>query len=420
MNRKSLARAGVGAAVLALSVSACGSTSASNSTGSTQSTSPASSSSDGTGTDPFAKENKATGSPITVGLLNLENGPVTFPGYRAAVEATISYVNDYLGGVGGHPLALVHCETDGQPATSQRCANQILDKHPAFIIGGADSGASGAYPVWQRAGLAVVGGITFTPVEQNYADGVMFSALSGPDNAAVATYAEKQGVKSSVVVYTSDTQGTRTGDGAKTYLKNAGISKISGLPIPPTAADVSAQAATVVTSTADSVFLTTPVGCASMLKSLDQLGFKGMKLVIDPCTDPKVIKAAGNGAEKITWGGPVDLPNSDPDATLMMQILKKYAPDAPLTTITFIGVQSVMNIQKYLSPVADKLSKDTVLTAFRTGTDNANFAGHPFTCDNKQIPGSISVCNGYQHLFQYAGGKTSVIGDWIDPAPTMG
>jgi branched-chain amino acid transport system substrate-binding protein len=413
MNSKLVLRWGAGLAAVAL-LTAC-----SNSSSGSSSTSPSSSGSASTSADPFATPNKATGTPIVVGLINLEVGPVTFPGYRSGVEAAISYINDYMGGVGGHPLQLTHCESDAQPATSQRCANQILDQKPAFIIGGADPGAPGAYPVWQRAGLAVVGGVPFTPVEQNYKDGVMFSAVAGADNAAATTYAVSKGAKTASVVYTSDTQGTRSGQSVIGYFKNQSVTA-TGVPVPPTAADVSAQAATVVTSNPDAVFVNTPVGCASMLKSLDQLGFKGTKLVIDPCTDPKVIAAAGNGAENITWGGPIDAPNSDPDATLMMAILGKYASDAALTTITFMGVQSVMNIQKYLSPIADTLTTSSIISTFQKGSDNPNFAAHPFTCDGKQIPGASSICNGYQHLFQYAGGKTSVVGDWVNPAPAMG
>jgi branched-chain amino acid transport system substrate-binding protein len=413
MNSKLVLRWGAGLAAIAL-LTAC-----SNSSSSSSSTSPSSSGSASSSTDPFATANKATGSPIVVGLINLEVGPVTFPGYRSGVEAAISYINDYMGGVGGHPLQLVHCESDAQPATSQRCANQILDQKPAFIIGGADPGAPGAYPVWQRAGLAVVGGVPFTPVEQNYKDGVIFSAVAGADNAAAATYAQSKGAKTATVVYTSDTQGTRSGQSVIGYFKNLSITA-TGVPVPPTAADVSAQAATVVTANPDAVFVNTPVGCASMLKSLDQLGFKGTKLVIDPCTDPKSIQAAGNGAEGMTWGGPMDPPGTGTDATLMAAVLQKYAPDAVPSSITWMGFQSVMNIQKYLSPVADSLSASTIISTFQKGTNNPNFAGHPFTCDGKQVPGSISICNGYQHLFQYAGGKTSIIGDWVNPAPAMG
>ena len=149
-----------------------------------------------------------------VGLLNLESGPVTFPEYRQAAEAAVKYINDYKGGIGGRPVQLETCATDGQPSTSGRCAGQIADKKPAFILGGADTGAPGAYPVWKRANLAVVGGIPFTPVESNANNGVMFISVSIADNAAASKYAvEKLGVKKASVIYTDDTQGKFTGLG---------------------------------------------------------------------------------------------------------------------------------------------------------------------------------------------------------------
>jgi branched-chain amino acid transport system substrate-binding protein len=416
MTSKLIVRWGAGFAAVAL-LAAC-----SNSASTPTSTPPSASATGSVAPsgDPLGVPNKATGTPITVGLLNLENGPVTFPMVRQGIEAAIAYVNDYKGGLGGHPIKLVHCETDSQPATSQRCANQILDQKPAFILGGADTGSAGAYPVWQRADLAVVGGVSFTPVEQNYAKGFEFGAVAGPDNAAAVVYAHQQGAKSGVSVYTSDTQGTRVGDGVEKFMKNVGMSPVSGVPIPPTAADVSPQAATVVSSSPDIVFTTTPVGCASLLKSLNQLGFKGKVYVIDPCTDPKVIAAGGAGANNITWGSPVDLPGSTPDSKLYMAILAKYAPSTPPISLTILGMQGVMNSQTYLSPIADSLTTDAIVAAFTKGTDNPNFAAHAFTCDGKQIPGSISVCNGYQRILNYADGKTTALGDWVNPSPAMG
>ena len=238
-------------------------------------------------------------------------------------------------------------------------------------------------------------------IRDSYKDGFMFGAVAGADNAAGVVYGNQQGAKSGVAVYTSDTQGTRTGNGVQTFMKNLKMSPVSGVPVPPTAADVSAQAATVVTSNPDMVYVTTPVGCASMLKSLNQLGYKGKVFVIDPCTDPKVIAAAGAGANNITWGAPTDLPGATPDGQLYMAILGKYAPSTPPITLTVMAIQEVMNAQTYLSPIADSLTTDSIVAAFTKGTNNPNFAAHPFTCDGKQIPGSISICNGYQHINTY-------------------
>src|SRR3954468_6033293 len=99
-------------------------------------------------------ENQASDTPLTVGLLNLESGPVTFPEYSQAAKAAVSYVNDYKGGIGGHPVQLEVCATDAQPATSARCAGQMVDKKPAFILGGADIGGPGSFLVYAKAKLA--------------------------------------------------------------------------------------------------------------------------------------------------------------------------------------------------------------------------------------------------------------------------
>src|SRR3954468_4415472 len=101
--------------------------------------------------DALGTADKASGTPIVLGLLNIESGPVTFPEYRQAAESAVKYINDYKGGIGGRPVQIISCATDGQPATSGRCAGQIADKNPTAILGGADTGAPGAFKVWQQA-----------------------------------------------------------------------------------------------------------------------------------------------------------------------------------------------------------------------------------------------------------------------------
>jgi branched-chain amino acid transport system substrate-binding protein len=175
----------------ALLVSACGGDDSSSDNASKDGSSTPAATSTPDPSAALGSENKATGSPITAGLLNLESGPVTFPEYRQAAEAAVKYINDYKGGIGGHPLKLESCATDGQPATSARCAGQIADKHPAFVLGGADTGGPGSFPVWKRADLAVIGGIPFTPVESNAPNAAQFISVSIGDNTAASAYAVK-------------------------------------------------------------------------------------------------------------------------------------------------------------------------------------------------------------------------------------
>lgn len=380
------------------------------------STPTSSDSSSGSGSDVFGTPNAAKGDPVVFGVLNLESGPVTFPEALLAEQAAVSYVNAYKGGIGGHPIKLITCQTDGTPATSQRCANQILDQKPVAILGAADTGAPGAIPVWENAGLAYLGGVPFTPVEQNSKNAVIFSSVSTADNAAASLYAAKTlGAKSAAVIYTSDTQGTSVAENVIIPTMNgAGISKVTKISIPPTASDVSAAVATALGASPDVIYINAPAACPNILNSLKQLGNTAKILGIDPCTSPAAIAGANGGAEGLYFAAPVLDPGAGtPETKLYVAAMKKYAPaNAALDSIAAIGFQTVMDVQAALGKftTAD-LTKDKILAAFTTGSDHPNFMGHPYTCDGTALPSGTAVCNSYEQIRQIKGGKAVPVGD---------
>jgi branched-chain amino acid transport system substrate-binding protein len=364
-------------------------------------------------------EKKASGSPITVGLLNLEAGPVTFPEYRQSAEAAVKYINDYKGGIGGHPVQLESCATDGQPSTSARCAGQISDKKPAFILGGADTGAPGAFAVWKRSDLAVVGGIPFTPVESNAGNAVMFISVSIADNAAASKYAvEKLGVKKASVIYTDDTQGKFTGlaviAGA---LKAQGVD-VKTVPLAPNAADFSSVAASAIENQPDMVYVNSPNACPGVLKALQSVGNKAKIFGIDPCTSPPALKTAGDAAEGLYFAQPFDsLDSGSDDTNVMVAAMQKYGEkNVALDSIAQAGFNSVMNMQTALNGVKD-LNTDAILKAFKGSSEQPNFMAHPYVCNGKQVPGASSVCNAFQKMKQVKGGKVTTVDDeWISGA----
>jgi branched-chain amino acid transport system substrate-binding protein len=304
-------------------------------------------------------------------------------------------VNEYKGGIGGHPIKLVSCVTDGQPSTSQRCANQLAGDKPVAILGGADTGAPGAIPVWARLNLAYLGGVPFTPAEQNYKNAVIFSSVSTADNAAASVYAAKTlGVKSAAVIYTSDTEGTATAEGAIIpTLTNAGVTKITKIAIPPTSSDVSSAVATAVGAHPDLIYIDAPAACPNILNSLKQLGNTAKLMGIDTCTAPKAIAGAGGGANGLYFASPTLNPFAGtPQTTLFLAALKKYAP------------ASVINVQAALAKFTKAdLTTAKILAAFRTGKSEPNFMGHPYLCNGKALPGATAVCNSYEQIRQVKG-----------------
>ena len=63
------------------------------------------------------------------------------------------------------------------------------------------------------------------------------------------------------------------------------------------------------------------------------------------------------------------------------------------------GASAMMNVWRVFNTIpAGKLNTKTILKRFRTGKNNANFLGHPYTCDGKQLQGNPAVCNVYVHI----------------------
>jgi len=366
----------------------------------------------------LGKPDKATGSPIVFGMLNLENGPVTFPQSREGAEAAIEYVNNYKGGIQGHPIELAECATDGQPATSTRCANQIVEKNPLLILGGADTGAAGAFPVYERKGLAYLGGLPLTPIESNAKDGAIFISVSVGDNIAMVAYAHDElGLKSGVVLQTGDTQGKYSGEIISSAMKGAGMST-KVVTVSPTASDLSAPAAEAVSSGAELIYIETPNECAAMMKALESVGSTATVAAVGTCSAPDQVEAAGPAAEGVYFPEPTELLSSESeDAAITNAAFDEFASkEMPRESVAIAGFGAIMNIAEALNeaPKADLEDPTKVLGLFTAGSEHPNWMAHPYTCDRKQVPSQEAVCNGYQQINQIKGGQfTTVSKEWV-------
>ena len=156
-------------AATGLLAAGCGSSSSSSSNSSGSSGGSASASVDrldaSSSSFSFGTPKKATGSPVRVRddqRRDRRRSPSPRP--ARARSRPMNYVNNYLGGINGHPIQIDNCVGDGTPATAARCANELVAKHPIAILGAADVGAPASIPIYAHANLAYLGGIPFTPV----------------------------------------------------------------------------------------------------------------------------------------------------------------------------------------------------------------------------------------------------------------
>src|SRR3984893_5442971 len=386
------------AAVLALTAAGC--SSSSSSTPSSGSSTTAASSS------VFGTAKKATGTPYVFGMINDETGPVTFPEARQGAIAAENYVNNYLGGINGHPIVIDACTGDGTPATAARCANQLVAAHPLAILGAADAGAPASIPIYQHANLAYLGGIPFTPVPETATNSIQFWSVSVGDNAAAAVYAGKTlGLKSVALIYFSNPQGESLLPQITPVFKAAGVTTIKDIPLSPPSPDPSPQAALVESSGAQLAYVDVPNGCGNVLKALKAVGFSGKIMGIDPCGAPPVIAAAAGGANGMYIASPFMLQSgSSQQAQLFQAAMKKWAaPGTLIDSISTAGFATVMNVQQMLSTISGTPTTASILAAFRSGT-HQNFLSHPYTCNGQAMKGAPAICNDYYLMNQVENG----------------
>jgi branched-chain amino acid transport system substrate-binding protein len=398
-------------AATGLIAAGCGSSSSSSSTsagGGSSASSTSATTTAAAGSSSFGTPKKATGSPYVFGMINDETGPVTFPEARQGAVAAMQYVNNYLGGINGHPIVIDNCIGDGTPAGAARCANELVAKHPLAILGAADVGAPASIPIYAHANLAYIGGIPFTPVPFISPNSIQFWSVSVGDNAAAAVYAGKTlGVKSVALMYFSNPQGESIIPQIVPVFKAAGVSTVKLIPLSPTSPDPSPQAALVQSSGADLAYIDVPNGCGNVLKSLKSVGYTGKLMGIDPCSAPPVITAASGGAEGMYIASPFVLQTgTSQQAQLFQAAMKKWAaPGTLVDSISTAGFATVMNVQAALSTVSGTPTTKTILAAFKTGSNHPNFLSHPYTCDGQQMTGAPAICNDYYLMNQVKNGQ---------------
>lgn len=426
------------AAALAFSGIACGGSSSSSSSGSTTSEEPAEttettggggSASDDTASSgsPLGEPNKATGKPIVFAMINDQGGAVSAPEAYQGSLAAVEYVNEYLGGINGRPIKLDECSnTTNTPESSATCANQLLADDPTLVLGGVDTGAPGAFPIWESHELAYVGGMTFTPVESNAKNAVIFGSINGGDNAAQVAYAnEKLGAKSIAVIEADDTQGLETGKLVDGVAENLGMD-VTNVPLADGAStsQLAAAAAQAESSNPDFIYVESPAECPQAVVAVSQTGYSGTVGALGVCASLPAIKTMGEAANGLILAGPYVWPDQikskewGEELAITMAAFEKYAPsDMALDSAAFGGFGSVMNLQQTLSELKGPMNEKTILAAFEKGSEHPNWLAHPYTCNRKQVPTQTAVCNPYEQIQVVEGGEVETkTPEWINGA----
>jgi branched-chain amino acid transport system substrate-binding protein len=106
-------------------------------------------------------------SKVYIGWVNQQGGQVVIGGLATAgAQLAVRYVNDVLGGVGGHPVALVQCFIKSNEEEGTTCGQKLVNNKRISVIatGAVATGAQSLFATI-RGRKPVVTGVAVTPVD---------------------------------------------------------------------------------------------------------------------------------------------------------------------------------------------------------------------------------------------------------------
>jgi branched-chain amino acid transport system substrate-binding protein len=346
--------------------------------------------------DVLGSPNKVSGTPIKIGFVYDGPGAAgdatdTFRGGKAATL----YANDYLGGINGHPIDLVGCDTKNTPSGGTSCAVTLTHDKVA-AVGAASSTYDGqVFNGLSGSGIPYFTDLTVTPDILLKPGGfVLNNPLAAL--AACADLAKSKGMTRSAILTLDVPAASAIGGIAQPLFAKAGV-KLDIIKVSSQVADMSPQVQQAIGNGAQQViFAGTEQFAANGIKALKQAGFKGD--MIFPVANPgrELAQTIPGGFEGVTNITTVDTSPSDKDVKLFHAAMDKYAAGAAKNRDAQSGYITVLGLARALTGATqaiDAPSVSAVLSAMPKPVALAMGNGITFQCGAKVATLTPNVCS---------------------------
>jgi branched-chain amino acid transport system substrate-binding protein len=361
---------------------------------------------------------RATGKPILLGSINQDTGAAgAFPELTTALKAAIDFINAELNGVDGRPIELVTCNTNFSPDLSQSCAQEMVSKKVAAVLGGIDIWGTGITTL-QNNNIPLVGGIPVSfdsarsPISFQFSGGTWGAAL-GMGQYAI----EELDAKKIAMIYAEFGPITDSAKLGKAAMENHGA-EVTMVSVAAVNADMVQALNTAAQAKPDVVLaLTADSGCKPTMLTAKQIGLTVPIMYTGACAAPKIIDSVDGAAEGAIFNLEADLDTKSPDNVLYRAVADRYGSKYKYDwqsagTVSFRGAINLYAVLRELG--ADNVTPAAILAAFREASDRPSFFGHPYTCDGEQLDGYPAMCSPQQTLGTLKDGAIAPLSDWID------
>ena len=366
-----------------------------------------------------ADPNKST---IYIGWLNQQGGQVEIGAAATdGADLAVKVVNDQLGGIDGHPVALKKCFIKSAEEEGTTCGQKLgNDKDVAAInVGGV---AIGIQPFYSTIGgkKPVIVGVAVTPV-----DGVQDNAtiLFGDATHVLGpfgTYAKDVLQAETAALVYPNIPGITDGAAALDKgLTDAGVEvkKVgyaqgqTDLIGPLTAAG--AQSADIVIPYSDAS------GCVNQAKGLKQLGITDAKKIVSAplCLNPTVSEGLGGDYPIWTYAIASSLfgDETDPGMEPYTKVTEEFGVETAADPWVIVSFASVLTTVKFLSEVGpDALEPKAIVDTARAFKGPVVLGAPELQCEKYED--APAICNDRTQFFTYSGkNQFDKAAEWLQP-----
>lgn len=309
----------------------------------------------------------ASGTPVKVGYISDgSTAGITATHEIDTVKAAVKYVNDYLNGIGGHPLELDFCETKQTPAGAAACVSQLAKDKVAYAINGQTGQAAALFTPLTKAGISLFVASAVDP--SAFADPDIDVLVNGLSSlAAPAKIAKDAGVtRSAFVVIDVPAASGPIKSLAQLFYGKAGI-PTDIVTIPPGTPDVTPQITAELQKKPGQIVIVADKSLnITTLKALAAANYKGQIFVTAgqiPAADAATLTNI-EGA-RITTTFSTD-PNSA-EYKLYNAVLDTYGPSEKYDrNISVLGYQAIVAFARATAALTGQADKKSIAAAIHS------------------------------------------------------
>jgi branched-chain amino acid transport system substrate-binding protein len=375
------------------------------------------------GTAGKADSSKST---VYIGWVNQQGGQQEIGGAATdGADLAVKLVNEQLGGIDGHPVALKKCFIKNAEEEGTTCGQRLgNDKSvSAIVLGGIAIGIQPFYSTIAGRKTVIVG-VAATPIDTVQKNSIVLFGDATHVLAPFGTYArDVLHAKSAAIVYPS-IAGITTGAAALAKgLTDAGV-KVKKVGYSASQTDLIGPLTAAGAQTADIVIpYSDASGCVNQAKGLKQLGITDTKKIVTAplCLNPLVQKGLGGDYPHWTYAIASSLfgDKTDPGMPPYMKVTQQYgvktAPD-PWVIVSF-GTM-LTTIKAINEAGGSSASSSAVLDKLKAFKGPVALGAPELACG--KYANAPAVCNDRAQFFTYEGANNFVrAAPWLQsPTPS--